>query len=366
MNIAARQGFQFKNTNKVTKNRVVLAPLTHNMSAINGDLSTEEIHWLEKCATGGFGMIITAATMVSSTGRSWLGQPGLLNDKQKEQFAHLAKITKRYNALGIVQLHHGGIRTEQNLAGTMPVGPSVYAPDQIRPSGARQLETSEIHQVIDDFCSAAKRAYDSGMDGVEIHAAFNFLLSNFSNPRLNKRQDKWGGSFKNRNRLLTQIILKIRAQLPRNFIIGVRLSPENYAHFQGIDINEQIQLANQLTELDIDYIHLSLHNVFKMPDHLPGSQEPLLSWIKQKLNPNVPLIVAGKIYDQSRADKAISLGADFVALGTAAIGNPDWVNKVNAGSTLADAPYSKTLLENIGFTSQSINYLSTINGLVAA
>lgn len=364
-NFATRQRFTFAKSNKKMKNRSVLAPLTHNMSDDNGDLSEQEIAWLNKCSEGGFGMIITAATSVSTTGRSWKGQPALTTNVQQDSFARIAKNAKRNDALSIVQLHHGGMRTENQFSTGEAVAPSYYKDDKHYSEGVREVTTNEITSLISDFVSSAKRAYLAGMDGVEIHAAFNFLLSNFSNPQLNKRIDQWGGSFEKRNRIIFDIVSQIRAQVPRDFIIGVRLSPENYAHFSGIEIEEQLQLSNTLNTLDIDYIHMSLHDSFKKPNHLPDGNLTLLQWIKTKLNPEITLIVAGNISDIADADKVISQGADLIAVGKAAVGNPDWVNQINAGKASVKPPYSTFHLSDIGFTAAAIDYMSGISGLVA-
>ncbi len=259
---ATRQEFTFKKSSKHMKNRSVLAPLTHNMSFDNGDLSEDEITWLNKCSEGGFGMIITAATSVSMTGRSWQGQPALITNAQQEGFAQIAKNAQQHGVFAIVQLHHGGMRTEHKFSSAKAVSPSQYEFDSYYPKGVREISPLEINSLINDFVASSKRAYQAGMDGVEIHAAFNFLLSNFSNPVLNKRSDQWGGSFENRNRIVFEIVKRIRAEIPRDFIVGVRLSPENYAHFSGIEIEEQIQLSNALNKLDIDYIHMSLYDSF--------------------------------------------------------------------------------------------------------
>jgi len=363
-NFVTRQEFTFSKSNKHMKNRSVLAPLTHNMSLDNGDLSEQEIAWLSKCSTGGFGMIITAATSVSMTGRSWKGQPALITRAQQEGFARIAKNAKQHGVLAIVQLHHGGMRTEDKYSTAKAVSPSLYELDNHYPEGVREITPFEIESLINDFVISSKRAYQAGMDGIEIHAAFNFLLSNFSNPALNKRTDKWGGSFENRNRIIFDIVKRIRAEIPRNFIVGVRLSPENYAHFTGIDIEEQIQLSNALNKLDIDYIHMSLYDSFKKPNHLPEGTHSLLEWIKAQLDPEITLMIAGNISTITDADKITSQGADLVAIGKAAVGNPDWVNRINSGKTLVKPPYSFKHLTDNGFTHSAIEYMSGISGLV--
>lgn len=362
---ATRQEFNFNKSSKYMKNRSVLAPLTHNMSLDNGDISEHEIAWLKKCSEGGFGMIITAATSVSMTGRSWQGQPALITNTQQAGFARIAKNAKQHDVLSIVQLHHGGMRTEQKFSNVEAVSPSIYKLDRHYPEGVREITSIEIETLINAFVNSSKRAYQAGIDGVEIHAAFNFLLSNFSNPVLNKRQDQWGGSFENRNRIIFDIVKRIRTEIPRDFIIGVRLSPENYAHFTGIDIEEQIQLGNALNKLDIDYIHMSLYDSFKKPNHLPEGEQTLLQWIKAKLDPEITLMIAGNISNINVADNVTSQGADLVAIGKAAVGNPDWVNQINAGKPLVEAPYSHQRLSDNGFTCSAIDYMTGISGLVA-
>lgn len=362
---ATRQEFNFNKSSKHMKNRAVLAPLTHNMSLDNGDISEQEIAWLNKCSEGGFGMIITAATSVSMAGRSWQGQPALITNAQQEGFAQIAKNAKQHGVLAIVQLHHGGMRTEHQFSTAKAVSPSQYESDSHYPEGIREITASEIESLINDFVNSSKRAYQAGMDGIEIHAAFNFLLSNFSNPVLNKRRDQWGGSFENRNRIIFEIVKRVRTEIPRDFIVGVRLSPENYAHFSGIEIEEQIQLCNALNKLDIDYIHMSLYDSFKNPNHLPEGDQTLLQWIKTRLDPEITLMIAGKISNIIAADKITSQGADLVAIGKAAVGNPDWVNQINAGKTLIKPPFSFERLSDNGFTCSAIDYMAGISGLVA-
>lgn len=120
-----------------------------------------------------------------------------------------------------------------------------------------------------------------------------------------------------------------------------------------------------MTSHDIDYIHMFLYDSFKKPNHLPAGNLTLLQWIKTKLNPEITLVVAGNISDIADANKIISQGADLIAVGKAAVGNPDWVNQINAGKTSIKPPYSAFHLYDIGFTAAAIEYMSGISGLVA-
>lgn len=364
-NFAGTQTFQFSRADKFSKNRLVLAPLTHNMSADNGDLSDEEISWLKQCVDGGFGMVITAATMVNSQGRCWPGQPGLLNDKQLDKFAEIAQYCRENEALSIVQLHHGGVRSDTNLIDGTPFGPSDVAVSEQYPVGANGLSAKGISGFITDFVDAAIRAYQANMDGVELHAAHNFALSNFLNPLLNHREDAYGGTIIDRAKILVDIVKGIRAEVGNNFLLGVRLSPESYGAFDGITVADQIAVVKVLAQLPVDYIHWSLHDVFKNPDDLVHNEKKLLTILRQSVPENMPFLVAGKITDVADADKAIDLGADLVAVGRSAIGNPDWVNKINGGQKLLEPPFAAPTLQANGFNQAGIDYMSNFNGLVA-
>jgi 2,4-dienoyl-CoA reductase-like NADH-dependent reductase (Old Yellow Enzyme family) len=366
---------KFSKANIHAKNRIVLAPMTHNMSSNNGDLSNEEIKWLNNCAEGGFGTLITAATLVQDGGRCWQGQPSLMNDYQQDQFTQISKTAIKNNSLAIVQLHHGGVRSDSKLNTSRPVGPSEIAPNERYPQGVSELTNEGIERLISSFATSAKRVYDAGLHGIELHAAHNFLLCSFLNPTLNQRSDRWGGSIENRSRIIVEVIDKIRNTIPREFLIGVRLSPESYANIIGIECEHQIKVANILADNDIDYIHFSMNDTFKAPnldlspDRIrvisPLKQVTLLTLIKSQLNTQIPLLVAGKVTDIECADKAIDLGADLVAVGTAALGNPDWVNSYHLDKKILRTPFSKAVLIKSGFNKVGLHYLENIDGLVA-
>ena len=350
---------------KVAKNRAVLAPITHNMSADNGNLSDNELAWLTLCGQGGFGMLITAATQVGAGGRCWAGQPALFNDHQQAQFSNIANMAKQCGALSIVQLHHGGVRAHPSLNSTPPVGPSALPVSARHPNGVTQMSADDIDAMVAAFSDAAVRAYRAGMDGIELHAAHNFLLCNFLNPELNTRQDAWGGSVQKRTKLLRDIIGRIRRNAPRDFMIGVRLSPESYANITGIELAHQITVANILIKCDIDYIHFSMGDTFKLAEQHTEHAVTTLSLIRAGIDTSVPLMVAGHINDETEVNRAFDLGADVVAIGTSALGNPDWPLRVLGRSELHRAPFSEAHLYQQGFNAKAMTYLRGLAGVVA-
>lgn len=359
----------FPRARKKAKNRAVLAPIAHNMSNINGDMTANEIGWLKKCADGGFGIVITAPTQVQWGGKSWLGQPALITDQQLHQFYLLAEIIKNCGALGIVQLHHGGIQSVPSLnnysshSDTPPLGPSRIPPCARYPSGVREMNSKDIERVIASFVRSAVLAYRAGLDGVELHAAHNYLLCNFLNPLINQRNDEWSGTLYRRTKIVRDIIARIRAKTPRKFMIGVRLSPESYKGVKGIELENQIEAARILEYADIDYIHFSMINAFKVPNEYKENVS-LTEVVGLKLASSLPVLVAGAINCGDRARRALRLGADMVSVGISAVGNPDWFKKVVSDKRLEVPPYKHELLKNNYFTDQALEYFTGISGLL--
>lgn len=364
MNKALVDSFHFERAGLRLKNRAVLAPLTHNMSGDGGDPGQAELDWLARCARGGFGLLIAAATQVQPGGRCWAGQPALITDVQQQAFTALAESAQQAGALAVVQLHHGGLRALPELNDGAPVGPCELAPGGRYPLGVKALSEEGIRTLIEAFVRAAERAQAAGLHGVELHAAHNFLLCNFLNPLHNQRTDSWGGSISNRARILIEIIRGIRARLPNSFLIGVRLSPESYAHIQGIELPHQLAVAHLLADEEIDYLHFSMGDSFKAIDGDPNDGS-LLEAVRAGLDGRVPLMVAGKILDAASAQRALTGGADLVAVGTAALGNPDWMERVCLGLPLYLAPFTAARLEENGFTACALDYLASM-GMLAS
>jgi 2,4-dienoyl-CoA reductase-like NADH-dependent reductase (Old Yellow Enzyme family) len=139
---------------------------------------------------------------------------------------------------------------------------------------------------------------------------------------MNLRSDGWGGSLEGRARLLRQTVQAIRAVVPDSFVVGVRISPEDFGQARGLDLDESVQVGRWLVEDQIDYLHLSLwnvaHNSRKYPDRHP------IDLFRAAVADSVKLVVAGSIWTVADAEAQLDRGADIVSLGRAAIANPDW------------------------------------------
>jgi 2,4-dienoyl-CoA reductase-like NADH-dependent reductase (Old Yellow Enzyme family) len=158
----------------IMKNRFMLAPLTNQQSHEDGRLSDEEFHWLSLRAKGQFGITMTCASHVQAVGKGFPGQLGIYVDKHIKGHQRLTKEIKSHGSLAVIQLHHAGMRSPKELIDGLPVCPS-----KDEETGARALTLKEVETLRDDFILSGIRAKKCGYDGVEIHGAHGYILSQF-------------------------------------------------------------------------------------------------------------------------------------------------------------------------------------------
>ena len=341
------------------KNRFMLAPLTNSQSHDDGRLSDVERNWLLMRAHGGFGLTMTCAAHVQAQGRGFPGQLGIFSDNHVPALTGLAEAIRRAGSLSAVQLHHAGMRSPADLIGTNPVCPSVN-----EEFGARALSTVEVEQVVEDFVTAAERADRAGFDGVELHGAHGYLLCQFLSSEINHRDDRFGGPLENRARPLFDIIEGIRARCRADFQIGVRLSPERF----GMALREVQEVAQRLIRSgSVDYLDMSLWDVFKEPEDEALKGRSLLSYFSELERGDVRLGVAGKVARPQDALACLEAGADFVLLGRAAILNHDFPLQAekDPGFKPASPPVSRAYLHQQGLGDAFIDYMSQWPGFVA-
>ena len=341
------------------KNRFMLAPLTNLQSHPDGTLSDDELRWLTYRAKGGFGATMTCAAHVQAQGQGFPGQLGIWKDAHVERLTLLASAIKAEDSVALVQLHHAGIRSPKELIGTQPVGPS-----DDEQTGSRALSTAEVEQLVEDFVLGAKRAEAAGFDGVEIHGAHSYILCAFLSPGLNRREDHYGGNAENRARVVREIISGIRARCRPDFIVGLRLSPERF----DLVLTEIRDLAqNVMTEGAIDFLDMSLWDIFKEPADEAYQGRSLMSYFTELERGKVKLGVAGKIMSPAHALFALEQGADFPLLGRAAILHHDYPKLLAANRNFEPikTPVTAQHLRNEGLGEAFIGYMKGWAGFVA-
>ena len=292
------------------KNRFMLAPLTNQQSHADGRLSDDEFKWLTKRAEGGFGLTMTCAAHVQAVGQGFPGQLGVFGDQHLEGLTRLASTIKGHGSVAALQMHHAGNRSPAALVG------QAVCPSDDPETGARGLSTGEVEQLVEDFVAAAVRSEQAGFDGVEIHGAHGYILAQFLSAEVNRREDRYGGSVENRSRIIHEIIDGVRARCGADFQLGLRLSPERF----GLKLAEILEVAQTvLSGGKIDYLDMSLWDVFKEPVEEEFKGRSLMSYFTALDRGQARLGVAGKVTSSAIAAQMLDLGADYVLIGRAAI-----------------------------------------------
>ena len=339
-------------------NPFMLAPLTNQQSHENGDLSEDEFHWLTMRAKGGFGLVMTCASHVQEIGKGFSGQLGIFSDDLMEGHKRLASTIKSYGSLAVIQLHHAGMRSPFEVIKQKAVCPSAH--DKYN---ARALSLEEVYQLRDDFISAAVRAKACGYDGVEVHGAHGYILTQFLSSKLNLRKDAYGGSLENRARLIFEIVNGIRQACGEDFLLGIRLSPERF----GMKLSEIKTISQQLIDdAKIDFLDFSLWDCFKKPEDFPESDLSLLDHILQLDRKQVKFTVAGNIRTGTDVQRVLEKGVDFVTIGRSAILHHDFPKKVTEDPrfTPIENPVTATYLKSEGLSERFIAYMRRWDGFV--
>ncbi|MDQ3036900.1 MAG: NADH:flavin oxidoreductase, partial [Myxococcota bacterium] len=226
----------------------------------------------------------------------------------------------------------------------------------------REGTEDDIERVIAAFAAAARRCADAGFDAIELHGAHGYLLSQFLSTVYNRRTDRWGGSLEHRARLIREVLRAVRAAAPE-LATMVRLSPEDFGQAKGIDLDETIEVARWLAEDGVDVLHLSLWRSALPTTKRPESHPTPL--FREAVGERVKIVVAGQIWTRDEAEAQLTLGADAVALGRAAIANPDWPRLVRADREVKRPPLSEDELRARALSETFVQYMKNWKGFVA-
>lgn len=250
-------------------------PAMAREGSIDGHPSEALISYYNTMTQKGFGLVILEHAYVNAGGKASPKQMGIdaavdaavdasmhangEHNSDRHTFEAIAQAIHQHNVPAIMQLSHAGQQTRATLPQLK--GPSAGVVMRAgTPTAVRELSCSEISCLVDDFVSAAKRAQSLGFDGVEIHSAHGYLLSQFYSPLVNKRHDSYGGSLENRLRFHCEILQAIRRELP-DFPLFVRLGARDYED-GGNTLSDAVQAACILAPY-IDYLDISggIHDV---------------------------------------------------------------------------------------------------------
>ena len=282
-------------------------------------------------------MVITEDYAVNVNAKGYQFIPGLYNDEQIEGNKKLTDTIHKYETKLFCQMYHPGRQSSHSVNGNVqPIAPSAIK-DPICMDLPREISIEEIHQIVKDFGDTARRVKESGFDGIEIHAAHGYLISEFLSPFTNKRVDEYGGCFENRTRILDEIYAAIRENVGPDYPVQVRISGNEYL-LGGRTAADTYELVRHLDELGVDAIHVS-NGMYASPIVrqiiAPMYTEHALNMdIAEQVKKLVscPVIVTNRINDPKMADTILKMGkADFIGMGRGSLADPYLPAKAKAG-----------------------------------
>jgi 2,4-dienoyl-CoA reductase-like NADH-dependent reductase (Old Yellow Enzyme family) len=316
-------------------NRVVVSPMCQ-YSAENGAANDWHMIHLGTMALSGAGMMCIEATAVEPEGRITFGCLGLWDDATEAALKPIIAAIRRYSKVAVtIQLAHAGRKGSSHVpwkgGALIPVaegGWETYAPSALAHNPGDPapiaLDRAGMDRVRTAFVHAAKRAVRLGLDGVELHGAHGYLIHQFLSPISNQRHDEYGGSLENRMRFPLEIFDALRAVLPAEMPLGVRVSATDWVD-GGWDPEQTIAFAKELTKRHVDWIDVSSGGVSplqKIPLG-PGYQVPFAEAIRAATGLNT--ISIGLITDPHHAEEIVASGkADLVALARGMLYDPRW------------------------------------------
>lgn len=320
----------------VLPNRIIIAPMCQ-YSADEGRATDWHVIHLGSLALSGAGLLITEATAVSPEGRITPGDLGLYSDETEAAFGRVLTAIRAYSPMPVaMQLAHAGRKASSRvpweggsqIASTDPEGWVTVAPSAL-PHGSgeeapKALNRAGLDRITADFVDAARRAARLGVDGLEIHGAHGYLLHEFLSPLANRRTDDYGGSLENRMRFPLDVFEAVRAALPAEKPVWIRLSATDWVD-GGWDIEGAVALSKALERRGCAAIHVSSGGVSpsqKIPLG-PGYQVSFASRIKRAVG--IPVIAVGLITEPEQAEAIVaSHEADAVSLARAMLYDPRW------------------------------------------
>ena len=318
------------------KNRIVMPAMGCSLAESTGEAGARMINYYAERARGGAGLIITEITRVDDeTGVGTPNQLSVTNTRMIAQLSRLAEAVHAYDTKIFVQLHHPGSQTPGRLiGGRQPVSASDVTCKVIGEQ-PRPLSTEEVEAMVRRFVTGAVIAQKSGIDGVEIHAAHGYLVSQFLSPHTNKRTDRYGGSFEGRMRFITEIIMGIKAYCGPKFPISVRMNGNDYLD-DGISDEDGIAQAQYFESLGVSCINVSCGTydsgaTIIEPNYFQeGWKRHLAANIRKAVS--IPVIAVCNIKHPSFAEQMLADGdVDFVGIARGQLADPEWGIKAKAG-----------------------------------
>ncbi|WP_375572683.1 hypothetical protein ABWH93_06440 [Seohaeicola saemankumensis] len=323
-------------------NRLIMAPMTTRLSDAEGYVTDEAVAYYRARAAGGVGLVTIEMAAPEAAGKHRHFELGISDDRFLPGLSRLVSAIHDEGAKASIQLGHGGGHTRFDICGETPIAPSAI-PHHVQEGHTETIipeamSRARIHETVQAFALAARRAALAGCDAVELHGAHGYLLSQFMSPFENQRDDDYGGSLEGRARFPLEITEAVRAAIPDLALI-FRMNGDDFFE-GGLTPDEAVTVASWAAKKGADAIHVtgghyrSKPNAAIMIPPMATPKTPFVGFARAvKKGVSVPVIAVGRFGDPVTAAAALAnRDADFIALGRPLLADPDWAKNARAGT----------------------------------
>lgn len=327
--------------NKLTLPNRIVRSATHDYMALDdGSVSDRNIELYDQFKN--IGLIISGFIYVSENGKCTSSQFGLYKDPLIPSFQKLTDTVHKNNQYIFAQLVHGGRQVRPKY-----IKGEIWAPSEIVSSDSRiipkEMTEQDINSIIEDFVIAGVRAKGSGFDGIQLHAAHGYLLSQFLSPHTNKRDDQWGGSIENRTRIICKIINRMRKHLGNDYPICLKINGDDGGLENEISILDLKKAVKILQDNGADAIEVSRGMMGSPKDTVQTDitekkDEAYLLDLAEAVKDevNIPVISVGGYRHLSIMEEALKQDkCDMIAVSRGFIREPDLVDRLKNGQNRA-------------------------------
>lgn len=287
----------------------------------DGHVDDVEVSCMQALAAQPLGMIISGHTAVAAGGRSHIGQNAFWSDEFIADQQRLCRAMQAGGAKAILQIGHGGMKAKGSNGGR-----PVFTPDN--------MSIADIQQTVRDFTAAALRAQRCGFDGVQIHAAHLYLLSEFFYPQYNHRQDAYGGDGERRFRMIREVLEAVRAACGDDFPLLIKINGDNMAEGEDREayFRDMCQVLRTCESCGVDALELSGYH--PNPPEPAGGAEPYFLdnaiRLRAQSGSILPIILVGGIRRREHIEQAFAAGMAAVSLCRPFMTRPDYLSTVFA------------------------------------
>jgi len=318
----------FSIKNLKLRNRIVLPPMATEKSSHSGNITTQVLEYYRKMSLTGVGLIIMEHNYIDPMGRFSPNQMSIQSDPDLAFHSELTTTIHENNTPVICQISHAGSNRLASVSNES-IGPSEI-PHPVSGFIPTACTRSMLDELKNHFCQAAIRVKKAGYDGVEIHSAHGYLLSQFLSPLTNHRKDEYGGSWENRVRLLSEILAEIRSHVGKEYPIFVRMGVSDTIpstkEANGLTVEDAACMAGTLEAADC--LDISGGMCGSRPMGCSGEGYFLPFAQKIRASTTKPLLVTGGFVNLPTVNSILDRHlVDLVGVGRSIANNPNWLKQ---------------------------------------